>query len=60
MTDAGHNNPATSWDTTARLSDSHDGTHGYAFMADSAHDAMPEQPFTEAQFHAHLTDFHIV
>ena len=60
MPNAGHNNPATSWDTTAFLSDSQDGTHGHAVMADSAHEAMPAHPLTEAQFHAHLGDFHIV
>ena len=36
------------------------GTHGHAFMADSAHDAMAVQPLTESQFHAHFGGFHIV
>jgi serralysin len=60
MPNAGHNNPAASWDTTAFLSDSQDGTHGHAVMANSAHETMPAYPLTEAQFHAHLGDFHIV
>ena len=58
--DAGQTSPAASWNVAAFSSDSHDGTHGHALMADSAHDAMPAQPLTEAQFHAHLGDFHIV
>jgi serralysin len=58
--DAGQNSPAASWNVAAFLPDTHDGTHGHAFMTDSAHHAMPAQPLTEAQFHAHLSDFHIV
>jgi VCBS repeat-containing protein len=60
-TDAGHNNPGASWDATTFSSDHHhDGTYRPAFMADSTHDAMPAHQLPDAQFHAHLGDFHIV
>ena len=52
--------PVASWNVATFLTDAHDGTHGHAFMADFAHDAMPAQPLTEAQFHAHFGGFHIV
>ena len=59
-TDARQNSPAASLYVAAFSLGSHDGTHGHVFMADSAHDAMPVQPLTESQFHAHLGGFHIV
>jgi hypothetical protein len=58
--DAGQNSPVASWNVAAFLPDPHDGTGGHAFIADFAHHAMPGGPLTEAQFHAHLSDFHIV
>ena len=57
--DAGQTGPAASWNSASLLPDTHDTTHGHAFMADSAHDAMPLQPLGEAPFHAHFGDFHI-
>jgi hypothetical protein len=58
--DAGQTSPAAFWNVAAFSSATHDGTHGHTFMADSALGALPEQPLTAAQFHAHFGDFHIV
>ena len=58
--DTGQTSPPASWNAAAFLLDTQNGTHGHPFTTDSAHDAMPAQPLTEAQFHAHLGDFHIV
>jgi hypothetical protein len=58
--DAGQNSPAASWNVAAFSSETPDGTHGHALMADSAHHMMLGGPLTEAQFQAHLSDFHIV
>ena len=58
--DARQTSPGASLNVAAFSLDSHDGTHGRAFMADSPNDAMPVQPLTEAQLHAHLDGFHIV
>jgi putative lipoic acid-binding regulatory protein len=54
------NNHASFVSVQAGLIGPHERTYGPASLAASAHDAMPGEPLTEAHFHAHLGDFHIV